>query len=93
MHSEGVKKLAQLARIKISRDEEEQLAKDLAHILDYVSEIQETRDVHDAIPKAPAHSTVMRDDGEPHESGAYTADIVAQFPKYDGEYLKVKKIL
>lgn len=36
---------------------------------------------------------VMREDGEPHESGLYTEKLLSAAPQREGQYIKVKKIL
>jgi aspartyl-tRNA(Asn)/glutamyl-tRNA(Gln) amidotransferase subunit C len=103
---DDVKKLAALARIKISPDEEENLAKDMENILAYVTQIQEFSAT--ASEKSAASGTaksadgrrekarvrnVLRPDENPHEPSAFTEEILAEAPKRQGEYVKVKKIL
>ena len=109
---DDVKKLAALARIKISADEEENLAKDIENILAYVTQIQEfsatalekssgsgasepvksTKPVGGRQEKARVRN-VLRPDENPHEPGAFTEEILAEAPKRQGQYVKVKKIL
>lgn len=63
-------------------------------ILSYVDAIKKVK-----LPDTPASSpyldleNVMREDGEPHTAGAFTSDILAQAPRKEGRYFKVKKIL
>ena len=112
---DDVKKLAALARIRVSPDEEENLAKDMENILAYVTQIQEFSAT--ASEKSPASGTaksadasgtaksadgrrekarvrnVLRPDENPHQSGVFTEEILAEAPKRRGQYVKVKKIL
>lgn len=102
-----IEKLAALARITIPENEMEKVRKDIDTILAYVDQIKEATDA--AARAAPAenvllsdgsvynHSSVvknvMREDGEPHESGIYTAALLANAPKTEDGYIEVKKIL
>jgi|SRR3989344_5398688 len=92
--ADEVKKLAELARLKLSEEEVKKLQGEITAILSYVDAIQKVN-----LPEAPEASVhldlknVMRDDGNPHEPGIYTAELLAQAPARDKNYLKVKKIL
>lgn len=92
---EELRKLAELARIEVPDSELEELRGQLGTILDYVGQIQtaDTEGVPEAKDSLPPLRNVFRDDNEPHETGLYTDSIVANFPKSEGGYLKVKKIL
>lgn len=85
-------KLAQMARIELTEEELSEMEGDFGSIVDYVSQIQE---VVGEIEEKEAGElrNVMREDGEPHETGLYTDDLVKQFPDKQGNYLKVKKII
>ena len=99
---EEVSKLAELARLKVDGArpnvpsgtggaELDQLAKDLESILGYVSELKnapvaEVSEDHKLI-------NVLREDGEAHEPGLYTDDLVKAFSKSRENYLSVKPIL
>jgi aspartyl-tRNA(Asn)/glutamyl-tRNA(Gln) amidotransferase subunit C len=87
-----IKKLANLARIKITPEEEETLSKDMGNILEYVNQIQNVSARDQQTEKQPVRN-VMRDDSTPHESGIHTEAILAEAPERDGDYVKVKKIL
>lgn len=92
--ADDVKKLANLARLELTEPEIEKLRGEIDSILAYIDTIQKV-----PLPEGIAASphldlqNVMRADGEPHETGAHTKDIVDQFPNQEGGYLKVKKIL
>lgn len=85
-----VAKLAQLARIKVSPAEEEKLAKDINSILSYVSTIE---NVNAGDEEPSGLINVMREDGEPHASGAYTDILLAALPRRAGDHAAVKKVI
>lgn len=87
-----IEKLAALSRIEVSEAEKDILAKDMESIIGYVSQIQE------AVSQAPEKEAgelrnVMREDKDPHASGAYTDEIMAEVPEKENGYVKVKQIL
>lgn len=90
--AEDVKKLAALARITITDAELAQFTKEFDSILAYVGQLEKLE-----LPKAgevtPPLRNVMRADGEPHESGAYTEKLVRAFPEKEENYLSVKQII
>ena len=92
---EELRKLAELARIDVPDSELEELRGQLGTILDYVAQIQtaDTEGVPDAKDSLPTLRNVFREDTLPHETGMYTAEIMANMPASEGGYLKVKKIL
>lgn len=96
-----VEKLAALARITIPEAEIEKVRKDIGSILDYVSQLNEagTASGKNGI-EIPADqnydsgvTNVMREDGEPHETGKFTDVLLKCAPKTQNGYIKVKKIL
>ncbi|MBI1974662.1 MAG: Asp-tRNA(Asn)/Glu-tRNA(Gln) amidotransferase subunit GatC [Candidatus Zambryskibacteria bacterium] len=91
MNKEEVLKLAKLARIDVSDEEAENLAKELGSILNYVSEIKSV-DVSEGSTGFTLKN-VFRSDSESHPSGQFTDAILAQAPSREGDYIKVKKIL
>lgn len=93
--TEEIQKLADLARIELTDAEKADLAGDIGSILQYVDQIKAASGTSgDSRPKDPVRN-VMRADANPHESGAHTQALVAEFPKKDSgsNTLKVKKIL
>ncbi len=94
-----VEKLAALARITIPEGEMEKVRKDMGAILDYVGQINEANELATDIQEDPSSiaqfgvKNVMREDGEPHESGIYTERLLKAAPKSEDGYFKVKKIL
>jgi len=92
--ADEVKKLADLARLTLTDDEAEQLQKDISGVIAYIDIIQQVS-IPDEVQKTSylELENVFREDGEPHATGQYTDEIVAQFPDKKDNYLKVKKIL
>ena len=90
--ADDVKKLAALARITISDAELETFSKEFESVLAYVGQIENLKATAEPDTR-PKVRNVFRDDGEPHETGAYTERLAAQFPDREGDALKVKKII
>ena len=91
--TDDIKQLAILARIAVSPDEEEALAKDLDAVLGYVSEVSAIVTHEDATPRAGALRNVMRADEVANTGGGFTPAIVANMPAKEDGYLKVPKII
>ena len=89
---EEVKKLAALARIAIPEESLDAFTKEFDGVLAYVGTLEELSLEHET-PAAGAVRNVFREDTEPHAAGLHTEKIAAQFPKRDGNYLSVKKII
>lgn len=90
---EEVKKLAALARIRVSDAELEAFTKEFDAILAYVGQLEKLDLSSQSRAEIPALRNVMREDGEPHGSGIYTEKLVEQFPAREGDALSVKKII
>lgn len=92
---EDIQKLADLARIEVEEGEIERLRSSMEGILNYVSEVGKISSEENAetAPEAGPLRNVFREDGEPHESAAYTAGVLENAPETEGGYIKVKKIL
>lgn len=89
---QDILKLAELARIRISEEEAEKLAPEAEAILGYVFDVGGAS----AAGQGDAHTAlenVMREDGEPHESGAYTKAILAAAPTEKDGYVEVRKVI
>ncbi|MEK7635312.1 MAG: Asp-tRNA(Asn)/Glu-tRNA(Gln) amidotransferase subunit GatC [Patescibacteria group bacterium] len=97
---EEIKKLADLARIDIEEKEAESLSGEMDAILEYVKMVNEFQ-VEEPSPnlgKGDALArgevvNVLREDQDPTNSETYSKELIAEFPKSDKNYLKVKKIL
>ena len=89
---EEIQKLAVLARITVSDKEAEGFAEEAEAILGYVYDVGEAS----AAGQGDAHinlTNVMREDANPHESGAYTEAILSGAPKREGDYIAVRKVI
>lgn len=91
--SNGVQKLATLARISIGDAELEKFTSEFDAILAYVGQLEELDLPKDLVGEKPLLHTVMRADGEPHATGKLTSKITAQFPAREGDALLVKQII
>ena len=89
---EDIKKLAVLARIKLSQEEIDSLVKEIDPILAYVGQIN---DASGGVVVSSASATIntLREDENPHESGLHSAELIESAPQKEGNYIKVKKIL
>lgn len=91
--SDDVRKLAALARISIPDEKLGAFAKEFDGILTYVGKLDElTLPSRESRPN-PVVRNVMREDGEPHEAGRFTAALAEQFSNREGDRLKVKQII
>ena len=90
--------LAALARLDIPADEKETLRKEVDSILVYVSEIQKlsagspAKTLDDKLSVGEIYN-VLREDTNPHLPGEFSEDLLAEAPRRQDNYIKVKKIL
>ena len=90
--TEEVKKLAALARIRVEDSELAKFTSEFDAILAYVGQLEKL-ELPSSGNEKPALRNVMREDGEPHASGAYTEKLAEQFPQREGNALSVKQII
>ncbi len=89
-----VKKLADLSRLELSDAEVEKMQKEIDAVISYVDVLQKVD-----LPEVPEGSVyfdevnVMRDDVNPLPAEEYTDALLAQAPRREGRFVKVKKIL
>ena len=96
LENDDIKRLAHLARIKVSDDEVETYKAEIDAVLGYVERVQTAAAESESSPSdrvAGPVRNVLRVDHEPHESGAYTEDLLSEAPKRKEDYVEVKKIL
>lgn len=98
MELNDIKKLANLARIDMSDEEMEGLAKDFDPILKYVGQVQgalgsDENNKKDKKPDDYFLHNVMREDIVTNISNQYTKKILDNAPETQDGYLKVKQIL
>lgn len=90
--TEQVRKVAHLARLELTPQEEEQFTTQLGSILDYFEQLSEL-DVTDVPPTTRAIdvSNVTRPDELQHQCDRHL--ILESAPDQDGDFFKVPKIL
>lgn len=93
MDTEGIKKLADLARIDITQEDAAELKGDFESILAYVDQINEVATEETGGEKVLDHRNILRADEEVHEKGIHTDNILNQAPDTKDGYIKVKRIL
>jgi aspartyl-tRNA(Asn)/glutamyl-tRNA(Gln) amidotransferase subunit C len=94
MKREDIAHLATLARLELSETELQNLEGELSSIMSYVGTISDmASDATDMTPRLGARHNVFRPDVVQNEADQYTADLIAEMPRSEGRYLKVKKIL
>ena len=89
-----VQYLANLARIKISEQEEEKFQKDISSILDYVKKLEEI-DVKGVEPMSHsiAVENVMREDKAERFPGNKVEKLIESAPRKKERHIKVNTIL
>lgn len=87
-----VQKLADLARITLTEEEQKALRKDLDAIIGYVHKVEEVGVSEIELSLGEVHN-ITRADNVSHESGAFTEALLKALPQREGEYAKVKRIL
>jgi aspartyl-tRNA(Asn)/glutamyl-tRNA(Gln) amidotransferase subunit C len=92
MEIKDIEKLAKLSRIELTDAEKEKYLKDISAILVYVDQIKNAVAETGEERKVGDLRNVMREDEE-IEGERDVKNIIAEFPRQDGDYLKVKKIL
>lgn len=86
-----VAKLAELSRIAMSDEEMKELEKEIPEILSFVEQIAEAGG--EVKKETGEHYNIMREDGEPHETGLHTEEMLKAMPNEKNGYLKVRKII
>jgi len=90
-----VEKLAELSRINISNEEKEIFSKEIESILNYVDQIKLINEEIDnaKLTKDGELENIFREDGDSHNPGQFTEDLLESAPEKEKGYVKVKKIL
>lgn len=91
--AEEVKKLAALARIRVSEEELPKFTHEFDAVLAYVGQLEKLDLPRDLKPEKPPLHNVMRTDEHPTPAGTNTEKLVAAFPEREGDYLVVKQII
>ncbi|MFH1979043.1 MAG: Asp-tRNA(Asn)/Glu-tRNA(Gln) amidotransferase subunit GatC [Patescibacteria group bacterium] len=94
---EETKKLSSLARVGAGEKEEQDLAKDLGKILEFVSKLKlvATSDVEEERSDGSTSDVrgVLREDGGAHKAGEFSEILLKSAPDKKEGYVKVKKVL
>jgi aspartyl-tRNA(Asn)/glutamyl-tRNA(Gln) amidotransferase subunit C len=90
MDIKDIENLAELARIDLTKDEKDQILKDMDGILQYVKTIEGVK-VEETNSKYGTYNVWREDKVEPREFSKEL--ILKQFPDSQDGFLKVKKIL
>lgn len=90
---DGVKKLAKLARIELSDEEEKKFQGEIGSILEYVDQLKECPSLGHLVSKLDNNNASLREDTGAHDPGVYTKDLISEVPNKKDNFIKVKKIL
>lgn len=87
-----VKKIANLARIAVPEDEEEQLAKELSKILEVAAQLQEVN-TDNVAPLTSVAKMKLPQRVDAVTDGGYAADLLANAPEATGGFFVVPKVI
>lgn len=88
-----IEHIAKLARISLTEDEKEKMARDMSSILDYIDKLNEldTKSV-ESIASITGLENVFRKDELCQTDNESREAIIEQFPHKKEDYLKVKQV-
>jgi len=87
-----VRRIAHLARIKVSDEDVKHLEGELTSILGFVELLSEV-DTDDIVPMTSADERSMRERADIVTDGGYADDIVRNAPERDDHYFMVPKVV
>ena len=87
-----VRKIAHLARIRVSDNDVEHLKGELSSILQFVEQLSEV-DTSDVEPMTSSVQMVMKQRKDVVSDGGYADDIVANAPMSEDHYFMVPKVV
>lgn len=93
MEKQELEHLSSLARLSLTKEEQERFGEDFERILEYVAHVQDAVADTKVTPQTREHHSVFREDANPHEGGIYTDAIVSAAPRTKDSAFEVKKIL
>lgn len=88
---EDLANIATLARITVTKEEEEKMLHDMQAILGYVSEINEVSG--DMERTKGSHYNMVREDTITHPTGSNTKALLEESPAIEDGYVKVEQVL
>ena len=92
MNNEEIKRLADLAKIRIDDADVSQYAKDFEGILEYIDLISSV-DIDEVTHSRNPNDNVMRNDDDAYTPGEFTDVLLNEAPQREDSYVKVKKVL
>lgn len=90
VHKEDIERLAGLAKLSVKEEEKEELTAQMSDIVDFVSQVQEISADAESLVE---HKNIMREDGEAHQGGLYTKDLLSTATTAKGNTIVVSKII
>lgn len=93
MNKDDILNLAGLARLDLTDEEIATYGKNIPEILSYVGKLNDVKTDESGRIESAGIRNVFREDGEPHETGLHTDDILNGAPDIMDGFVKVKKIL
>ena len=87
-----IEKLASLARIDLTPDEKESFTKQIEAILGYVDQLKQVA-ISSISDTDSVMVNVLREDVGAHPSLEHTDVLLAEAPDWEGQYVKVQKII
>jgi len=96
MKLKDIETLAELCKLELTAEEKLELANEMDAILGFVKQVQEVHTegaVADLSVSAGDTVNRMRADGNPQQGGEWTDALLAEAPRVEKGYIKVKKIL
>lgn len=90
-----IKKLANLAKLSLTTDEEKRLTDDLNKIIDYISELSQVGKLDEITEEEKLNKTaglLLRADGHPDSSGKFSEGVLTAASARRDDYVQVKKI-
>jgi aspartyl-tRNA(Asn)/glutamyl-tRNA(Gln) amidotransferase subunit C len=93
LSKDDIKKLAELARIRVDEKDAEALAGQIGSILGYVGQIKEVAHIVTDEVQFGTSVNALREDTNENPGGTYTEALLREAPQTQDGYVKVKKIL
>ncbi len=94
INKKEIEHIAKLARIRLTSEEEERMAKQLGSILGYFEKLNElkTDDVEPAVRAIGLENVLRPDEPALHSDAAISQKLIALTPDKKDNYLKVKNV-
>jgi len=91
---EEVEHIAELARIKLTKEEKIEFSDELSDILGYIGQLEEVKtNGIEPVSQVAGLVNVLRDDVTENSDEDTRRTMIDNFPDKDGEYIKVKQVM